>query len=319
MSQDADAAERSGAEPDGLDGGYDADAVEPKWQDRWVDEETYAYEGDPEQDPNTTYAIDTPPPTVSGSLHMGHLYGHTLQDFAARFQRMYDGDVLFPFGYDDNGIASERLTERDLGIRHQEFERREFQQKCREVCQEYEDSFTEQMQSLGCSIDWNHTYKTIEPRVQRVSQLSFLDLYEKGREYRKKAPAIWCPDCETAISQVEMEDDERGSHFNDIAFEIVGDDLDRDEFVISTTRPELIPACVSVFVHPDDEENQELVGEEARIPIFGHEVPIIEDERVDMEKGSGVVMCCTFGDQNDIEWYQATTSPCASRSTSPRR
>jgi len=297
------------AEAEGLDGGYDADAVEPKWQDRWVESETYAYEGDPEQDPDTTYAIDTPPPTVSGSLHMGHLYGHTLQDFAARFQRMYDGDVLFPFGYDDNGIASERLTERDLGIRHQEFERREFQQKCREVCQKYEESFTEQMQSLGCSIDWNHTYKTIEPRVQRVSQLSFLDLYEKGREYRKKAPAIWCPDCETAISQVEMEDDERGSHFNDIAFELVGDDLDRDEFVISTTRPELIPACVSVFVHPDDEDNRELVGERARIPIFGHEVPIIEDERVDMEKGSGVVMCCTFGDQNDIEWYQAHDLP----------
>ncbi|WP_256393888.1 valine--tRNA ligase [Natronoarchaeum rubrum] len=302
-------AEGDERDAEGLDGGYDADAVEPKWQDRWVESETYAYDGDPEQDPNTTYAIDTPPPTVSGSLHMGHLYGHTLQDFAARFQRMYDGDVLFPFGYDDNGIASERLTERDLGIRHQEFERREFQQKCREVCQTYEDSFTEQMQSLGCSIDWNHTYKTIEPRVQRVSQLSFLDLYEKGREYRKKAPAIWCPDCETAISQVEMEDDERGSHFNDIAFELVGDNLDRDEFVISTTRPELIPACVSVFVHPDDEDNQDLVGERARIPIFGHEVPIIEDERVDMEKGSGVVMCCTFGDQNDIEWYQAHDLP----------
>jgi valyl-tRNA synthetase len=294
---------------DGLEGSYDAEAVEEKWQEYWVDEEVYAYEGDSEQDPNTVYSIDTPPPTVSGSLHMGHLYGHTLQDFAARFQRMHDGDVLFPFGYDDNGIASERLTEKELDIRHQDFERREFQQKCREVCQEYEESFTEQMQSLGCSIDWSNTYKTIEPRVQRISQLSFLDLYEKGREYRKKAPAIWCPDCETAISQVEMEDDERGSHFNDIAFELVGEDAPREEFVISTTRPELIPACVSVFVHPDDEENQDLIGERARIPIFGHEVPIIEDDRVDMEKGSGVVMCCTFGDQNDIEWYQAHDLP----------
>jgi valyl-tRNA synthetase len=294
---------------DGLEGSYDAEAVEEKWQEYWVDEEVCAYEGDPEQDPNTVYSIDTPPPTVSGSLHMGHLYGHTLQDFAARFQRMHDGDVLFPFGYDDNGIASERLTEKELDIRHQDFERREFQQKCREVCQEYEESFTEQMQSLGCSIDWSNTYKTIEPRVQRISQLSFLDLYEKGREYRKKAPAIWCPDCETAISQVEMEDDERGSHFNDIAFELVGEDAPREEFVISTTRPELIPACVSVFVHPDDEENQDLIGERARIPIFGHEVPIIEDDRVDMEKGSGVVMCCTFGDQNDIEWYQAHDLP----------
>ncbi|AXR77037.1 valine--tRNA ligase [Natrarchaeobaculum sulfurireducens] len=305
MSTDADQ-KRDEA---GLEGGYDPDEVESRWQEAWVDEEIYAYESDPERDPNTVYAIDTPPPTVSGSLHMGHLYGHTLQDFAARFQRMANGDVLFPFGYDDNGIASERLTEKELDIRHQEYERREFQELCREVCSEYEAEFTEKMQDLGTSIDWNSTYKTIEPRVQRISQLSFIDLYENGREYRKKAPAIWCPECETAISQVEMEDDERGSHFNDIAFELVGDDAPREEFVISTTRPELIPACVSVFVHPDDEDNQDLVGETARIPIFEHEVPIIEDERVDMEKGTGVVMCCTFGDQNDIEWYQAHDLP----------
>ena len=292
-----------------LEGGYDPEAVESRWQQRWIDADVYAYDGDEKQDPNTVYAIDTPPPTVSGSLHMGHLYGSTLQDFAARFQRMADGDVLFPFGYDDNGIASERLTEKELDIRHQDYERREFQNLCREVCQDYEAEFTEKMQALGTSIDWSNTYKTIEPRVQRVSQLSFLDLYEKGREYRKKAPAIWCPDCETAISQVEMEDDERGSHFNDIAFELAGENAPREEFVISTTRPELIPACVSVFVHPDDEDNQDLVGETARIPIFGHEVPIIEDDRVDMEKGSGVVMCCTFGDQNDIEWYQAHDLP----------
>nr|WP_243645289.1 valine--tRNA ligase [Natrarchaeobius chitinivorans] len=298
-----------GGDGPSLEGGYDPEAVESRWQRRWVDEETYAYEGDAERDPNTVYAIDTPPPTVSGSLHMGHLYGHTLQDFAARFQRMADGDVLFPFGYDDNGIASERLTEQELDIRHQDYERREFQELCREVCTEYEAEFTDKMQDLGCSIDWSSTYKTIEPRVQRISQLSFLDLYEKGREYRKKAPAIWCPECETAISQVEMEDDERGSHFNDIAFEVASDGTDRNEFVISTTRPELIPACVSVFVHPDDDENQDLVGEEARIPIFGHEVPIIADERVDMEKGSGIVMCCTFGDQKDIEWYQAHDLP----------
>ncbi len=307
MSMDAE--EQADEPAASLEGGYDPEAVESKWQRRWVDEETYAYEGNAETDPNTVYAIDTPPPTVSGSLHMGHLYGHTLQDFAARFQRMADGDVLFPFGYDDNGIASERLTEKELDIRHQEYERREFQNLCREVCQDYEAEFTEKMQSIGCSIDWNNTYKTIEPRVQRISQLSFLDLYEQGREYRKKAPAIWCPECETAISQVEMEDMEKGSHFNDIAFEIVGEDAPREEFVISTTRPELLPACVSVFVHPDDEDNEDLVGETARIPIFGHEVPIIEDERVDMEKGSGVVMCCTFGDQNDIEWYQAHDLP----------
>ncbi len=319
-------------------GPYDADAVEEKWQQRWVDDETYAYEG--VDDPDTAFAIDTPPPTVSGSLHWGHVYGTVLQDIVARFTRMQGGEVFYPFGYDDNGIASERLTEDELDVRHQEFSRREFQQKCREVCARFEDEFTENMQSFGFSIDWNNTYRTIEPRVQRISQLSFIDLYEQGREYRKRAPAIWCPECETAISQVETEDDEQDSHFIDISFDVVGASEEapeaadagsstseaggssstseggdaaggdpaapgQSEFTISTTRPELLPACVAVFVHPDDEANRHLVGERARIPLFGQEVPIIEDERVDMETGSGIVMCCTFGDQTDIEWYQA--------------
>ncbi|MFC7135804.1 valine--tRNA ligase [Halobaculum litoreum] len=169
------------------------------------------------------------------------------------------------------------------------------------MCANYEEQFTENIQGLGVSVDWNHTYQTIEPRVQRVSQLSFVDLYEQGREYREKAPAIWCPECETAISQVETEDDEQDSHFHDIAFSVAGSD---ETFTISTTRPELLPACVAVFVHPDDDDNQHLVGESAEIPLFGHEVPILADEGVDMDTGSGIVMCCTFGDQNDIEWYQ---------------
>ena len=282
-------------------GDYDPETVEAKWQDRWVEANRYAYDGDV-ADPDTAFSIDSPPPTVSGSLHWGHVYGFTLQDFVARFNRMRGKDVYFPFGYDDNGIASERLAEDELGVRHQEYGRREFQELTREVCDRYEAEFTEKMQSLGISIDWTQTYQTISPEVKRVSQLSFVDLYEQGREYRQRAPAIWCPECETAISQVETEDDERPSHFHDIAFSITG----RDEtFTISTTRPELLPACVAVFVHPDDDENQYLVGETAEVPLFGQEVPIIEDERVDMETGSGIVMCCTFGDQTDIEWYQA--------------
>jgi len=288
-----------------LDGEYDPEEIEPKWQDHWVTEETYAYDGDAD----TRFSIDTPPPTVSGNLHMGHLYQFTLQDFVARFHRMRDDTVYFPFGYDDNGIASERLTERELDIRHQDYPRREFQEKCRKVCADYEAEFTEDVQSLAISVDWDNTYKTIEPRAQRISQLSFLDLYEKGREYRQRAPTIWCPDCETAISQVEQEDEDQQTTFNDIAFDLVEDADGPAEadatFTISTTRPELLPACVSVFVHPDDESNQDLVGGTARVPLFGQEVPIIADERVDMETGSGIVMCCTFGDQNDIEWYQA--------------
>ncbi|MFB6117282.1 valine--tRNA ligase [Halosegnis sp.] len=290
----------------GIEGSYDPEAVEPKWQQRWLDEETYAYRGE-QADPNTVYSIDTPPPTVSGSLHMGHLYGHTLQDFAARYHRMADGEAFFPFGYDDNGIASERLTERELGIRHGDYERREFQELCREVCREYEADFTEEMRSLGVSVDWSNTYKTIEPRVQRLSQLSFIDLYEQGREYRERAPAIWCPDCKTAISQVETEDAERDTEFVDIRFDLA--EGPRESVTISTTRPELLPACVAMFVHPDDERTDDLPGSTARVPLFGHEVPVYEDERVDMEKGTGVVMCCTFGDQTDIEWYQAHDLP----------
>ncbi|WP_436924883.1 valine--tRNA ligase [Halosimplex amylolyticum] len=321
MSTDSDAADADAADGEGADGGdalpgeYDPETVEPTWQDRWVAEGTYEYDGDADVDPNLVYSIDTPPPTVSGSLHMGHLYAHTLQDFTARYHRMAREHTFFPFGYDDNGIASERLTEQELGIRHQDYTRREFQEKCREVCADYEAEFTEEMQSLAMSIDWTNTYKTIEPRVQRISQLSFVDLYEQGREYRQRAPTIWCPDCETAISQVEQEDKDKHTLFNDIAFDLVetgeGEDEPDDDatFTISTTRPELLPACVSVFVHPDDDENQHLVGGTARVPIFGQEVPIIADERVDMETGSGVVMSCTFGDQTDIEWYQAHDLP----------
>jgi valyl-tRNA synthetase len=281
-----------------LEGEYDPETVEPRWQRHWVDERTYGYDADAD----TRYTIDTPPPTVSGDLHMGHLYQFTLQDFVARFRRMYGDTVFFPFGYDDNGIASERLTEREQGIHHGEFSRRAFRERCREVCETYETAFTDDVQSLAVSVDWKNTYKTIEPGVQRLSQLSFLDLYEQGREYRQRAPTIWCPDCETAISQVEQEDQPEQTQFHDIAF----DRADADgSFVISTTRPELLPACVAVFVHPDDTTNQGLVGGTARVPLFEQEVPILADERVDTDTGSGVVMCCTFGDQTDIEWYQA--------------
>ncbi|WP_137287363.1 valine--tRNA ligase [Halorussus salinisoli] len=297
--------ERSQAETT-WNGQYEPADVESKWQRRWVEEGTYRY--DETVDPNTVFSIDTPPPTVSGNLHIGHLYQFTLQDFVARFNRMRNDEVFFPMGYDDNGIASERLTEQELGIRHQEFDRPTFQEKCREVCREYEQNFTENVQSLAISVDWDNTYKTIEPRVQRLSQLSFVDLYEKGREYRQTAPAIWCPDCETAISQVETEDAQRDTHFNDISFELVDHD-DRDRITVSTTRPELLPACVAVFVHPDDEERADLVGKTARVPLFGHEVTIREDERVERDQGTGIVMSCTFGDQTDIEWYQAHDLP----------
>ncbi|WEL23265.1 valine--tRNA ligase [Candidatus Nanohalovita haloferacivicina] len=281
-----------------MEGNYNPEKIEQKWQQKWEEKDTYRYKGGEGE----VFSIDTPPPTVSGNLHFGHTYGNTLTDFQARFQRMRGKDVFFPFGYDNNGIASERLTEKELGIKHQNFERREFQKKVREVCTEYEQEFEDIMKEFAFSMDWNNTYKTIDPEVQKVSQLSFIDLYEQDREYRKKGPAIWCPECETAISQVETEDAERHSHFNDIEFPLA---TGNGSVIISTTRPELLPACVALFVHPDDESNNHLAGEKVEVPLFDYEVPIIEDERVDMETGTGVVMCCTFGDQNDIDWYQA--------------
>lgn len=288
-----------------MEGDYNAEEVEQKWREKWVENDTYAYQGDETTSEEEVFSIDTPPPTVSGSLHFGHTYGNTLADFMARFKRMQGKKVFFPFGHDNNGIASERLTERELGIRHQDFSRREFQQKVREVCEEYQAEFEQNMQRFAFSMDWNNVYETIEPRVQRISQLSFIDLYEQDREYREKAPAIWCPECETAISQVEMEEADRHSSFNDIEFPLANE----GSIMISTTRPELLPACVAIFVHPDDEENAHLAGGTAEVPLFGHEVPIMEDERVDPEEGSGIVMCCTFGDQTDIEWYKAHDLP----------
>lgn len=281
-----------------MEGEYDADRIEEKWQKKWEENNTYRYKGGEGE----VFSIDTPPPTVSGDLHFGHTYGNTLTDFQARFKRMQGKDVFFPFGYDNNGIASERLTEKELGIKHQDFKRREFQKKVREVCTEYEQDFEDIMKEFAFSMDWNNTYKTIDPEVQEISQLSFIDLYEQGREYREKGPAIWCPECETAISQVETEDAERGSHFNDVEFPLA---TGNGSVVISTTRPELIPATVALFVHPEDDSNSHLVGEKAEVPLFDYEVPILEDERVDMDTGSGIVMCSTFGDQTDIEWYQA--------------
>jgi len=279
-----------------MEGDYNPEEVEEKWRKKWEQKGTYEYSKSDE-----VYSIDTPPPTVSGALHFGHTYGNTLTDFKARFERMNSKSVLFPFGYDNNGIASERLTEKELGIRHQDFERREFQEKVRKVCRDYEKTFEDIMKEFGFSMDWNKTYKTIEPRVQKISQLSFIELYKKGREYREKAPAIWCPECSTAISQVETEDMKKQSHFNDIEFPLA---TGNGSITISTTRPELLPACVAIFVHPEDDSNRPLIGEKAEVPLFDYEVPIVEDEKVDMETGTGVVMCCTFGDQNDIEWYQ---------------
>ncbi len=287
----------------GLDKKYNITENEKKWQDFWENERIFKF------NPNTDkeiFSLDTPPPTVSGIMHIGHAMGYSQADFAMRFHRMLGKEIFYPFGFDDNGLATERFVEKKAKVRGNSMSRKEFKELCLKVTKETEDKLRQKWKSLGISPDWNQVYRTIDDNSQRISQLSFIELYEKGREYQKEAPTLWCPHCRTAIAQVELEDKELQSFFNDIVFRIADSD---EEIIISTTRPELLPACVAVFVHPEDEKHMGLVGKKAKVPLFDFEVPILSDERVDMEKGSGIVMCCTFGDLTDMEWYYAYNLP----------
>jgi valyl-tRNA synthetase len=275
---------------------YDARAAETRWQRRWAEQGLYRFDRFPDR---PIYSIDTPPPTVSGAIHIGHVFSYMQAEIVARFWRLRGHNVYYPFGFDDNGLPSERLVEKEKGVKATEVGRERFVEMCLELTREYEKEFKAFWQTLGISCDWSEDYSTIDPRSQRISQRSFIDLYRKGRVYRKEAPTLWCPECHTAIAQAEIEDAEHASVFHDVAFGIDGRDL-----VISTTRPELIPACVGMFAHPDDDRYRGIVGRRATVPLFGYDVPIMADERADPEKGTGLVMCCTFGDTTDIAWWQ---------------
>ncbi|MGQ0537073.1 MAG: valine--tRNA ligase [Methanobacteriota archaeon] len=303
---------------------------EERWLAFWEDERIYRY--DPAS-PRPVFSIDTPPPTVSGRMHIGHAYSYNQMDFVARYKRMRGYNLFYPFGFDDNGLPTERLTERETGVRLHDVGRKEFIRRCLEVTQRYEASMEESWRRIGTSCDWSLVYRTIDDLSRKTSQRSFLLLANEGRAYRAERPSIWCPECATAIAQVEAEDRELPSTFNDITFDLAGpadagpggerhgDRLvhretgpdGKEEYhyhqgadakiVVSTTRPELIPACVAVFVHPADPRTRHLVGRMVRVPLTGHEVPILASDRVDKEKGTGVVMCCTFGDLTDIDWW----------------
>jgi valyl-tRNA synthetase len=251
------------------------------------------------------FSIDTPPPTVSGHLHLGHVFSYSHTDFMARFWRMQGRNVYYPMGFDDNGLPTERLVERRQGITVESVGREEFIRRCLETSQQEAAAYEALWRRLGLSIDWRFTYRTIGEDARRISQWSFLDLYRKGYIYRQEAPVIWCPTCQTAIAQAELDDLERPSELHLIRFWLEGGDPLR----IATTRPELLPACVAVFVHPDDERANELAGKDARTPVFHQPVPILTDELADPEKGTGVVMCCTFGDTVDVDWWRRYDLP----------
>ena len=282
---------------------YDPKEAEPRLQKFWLENNTYAFNA--EDTERKIFSIDTPPPTVSGKMHMGHAFSNSQQDFIARYKRMQNFNVLQPLGTDDNGLPTMLLIQKLKKVRANSMERKEFRKLVLDVLEnELKPSYIGDWKGLGISCDYNVNYSTIDPHVQKISQKSFIDLYKAGREFRTKAPAMHCPKCQTAISQVECEDLEINSHFNDIKFKSDGEDL-----TVATTRPELLPACVAVFYHPEDKRYQHLKGKTAKVPLFDLEVPILEDERADPEKGTGLVMCCTFGDQTDMEWQKAHQLP----------
>ncbi len=276
---------------------FDPHKAEEKWMEYWEKEGIFRF--DPKiKDRNKIFSIDTPPPTVSGNIHMGHAFGFSQADFVARYKKMCGYNIFYPFGYDDNGLATELFVRKVKGILPRDMSREEYVKLVLEVTEQAEKEFEKLFKRMAMAFDWTLVYRTISPEVTKMSQLSFLDLYQKGRVYRKKDVTIWCPSCETAISQVEMEDKKERTKLYYIEFDVE----DGDKITIATTRPELMPACVGIYVHPDDERYKKFVGKKAKLPIFGREVEIKANEDVDMEYGTGVVYHCTFGDTADIEW-----------------
>ena len=298
---------------------YEGLARERFWQQYWDKSGVYRFEPYVAGEDGTLrlrtreeiFSIDTPPPTVSGALHIGHVYSYTQTDMNARYRRMSGKHVFYPFGFDDNGLPTERLVEKVKDVRAHGVSREEFIRMCQEVVAPAEQQFIDLWKSLALSCDWEQFYTTINDQSRAISQASFIDLYRKGYIYRKVAPTQWDWVNQTAIAQAEIEDREVPGHFHDIRFGWTGESgrSAEGELVIATTRPELIPACVAVLAHPDDERYKGLFGKLAITPLFGVEVPILPSEKADPEKGTGILMCCTFGDMDDVEHWQKFNLP----------
>lgn len=298
---------------------YDHNSAEASWAKRWRESSVYRY--DPSVPRDRTFVIDTPPPTVSGSLHVGHVFSYTQQDLIARYQRMRGLNLFFPIGWDDNGLPTERRVEQVFGIRcdpnlpydpnwrpvrghktRMRVSRRNFIEACGALTLEDERVFESLYISLGISYDWSLQYATINDHCRRTSQFAFLELLRKGEVYQAVAPAMWDTTFQTAVAQAEVE--ERTCPGTMIDF-LMGID-DGSNITISTTRPELLPACVAVAAHPSDERYQKLFGRTAITPLFHAPVPIVAAEHVDPEKGTGIMMICTFGDTADVAWWKKT-------------
>ena len=282
---------------------YNFTENEKKWQQIWQEQQIYAY--DPNISKEETYVVDTPPPTVSGQLHIGHVYSYTQTDFIVRFQRMIGKNIFYPMGFDDNGLPTERLVEKQKKIKAYNMSRSEFIKICEEVVASEEEKFRSLFNQIALSVDWSLEYQTISPLSRKISQMSFLDLVKKGEIYRNDQPILWDPVDGTALAQADIEDKEKTSFMNYIILKTE----QGEPLTIATTRPELLPACVAVFYHLDDKRYNHLAGKFAITPLFNEKVPLLADPLVQQDKGTGLVMCCTFGDQTDITWWKTHNLP----------
>jgi len=273
---------------------YDPERIERKWRDEWQDSDVYSYD----DTSDTDYVIDTPPPYPTGNLHIGHGLQWCYIDFAARFHRLIGDDVLFPQGWDCHGLPTEVKVEENHDIHRTDVPRDEFREMCIDHTNEQIGSMKETMHELGFSIDWDHEYRTMDPEYWGKTQRSFVEMDEKV--YRDEHPVNWCPRCETAIADAEVETEEG---VEGTLYYVTFEGVDNDDIQIATTRPELLAACVSMAVDPDDDRYADRIGDTFEVPLFGQEVELIADDDVDGDFGTGAVMICTFGDKQDVDWW----------------
>jgi valyl-tRNA synthetase len=317
------------------------DGLEAKWGAAWERDGTYSFDRSAPRE--RVFSIDTPPPTVSGSLHVGHVFSFTHTDTVARYQRMRGKEVFYPMGWDDNGLPTERRVQNHYGVRCDpsvaydpgfqvpaeasekepvSISRPNFVELCLQLTERDEQAFEALWRTLGLSVDWAMTYTTIGRDAQRISQRSFLGLLARGAAYQLEAPTLWDVDFQTAVAQAELEDRERPGAMHRVRFVAAGGDGSTTdpstgshpstEALIETTRPELIPACVALLAHPDDERHRALVGSHALTPLFGTQVPVLAHSLVEKDKGTGLVMVCTFGDLTDVTWWRELSLPVRS-------
>jgi valyl-tRNA synthetase len=305
------------------------EGLEQKWGPNWESSRTYSF--DKSVPKSQIFSIDTPPPTVSGSLHVGHVFSYTHTDLVARYQRMIGKEVYYPMGWDDNGLPTERRVQNFYGVRcdpslayvadfKPPFEggdgksskaadqvpisRRNFIELCERLTLEDEKQFEALWRQLGLSIDWSQTYQTISPDAQAVSQKAFLNNLSRGEAYQAMAPTLWDVTFRTAVAQAELEDRDQPGAYHRIGF-----DGPEGKIFIETTRPELIPACVALVAHPDDERYQKFFDKTVTTPLFGVEVPVVAHRLAQKDKGSGIAMICTFGDVTDVIWWRELDLP----------